>query len=96
VYLEDMDGNRYIDFTAGGTTAVGYSHPRVVDAVVEQAKMGLDQTDLSIGIVDLRSDLAQEIKSWIPSKLATGKIAFGHSGSDIIERAIRVARFATG
>jgi 4-aminobutyrate aminotransferase-like enzyme len=95
VYLEDVEGNRYLDFSAGGTTAVGYSHPKVIEAVVEQAKTSLDMADLAIGIVDLRNELAEEIKSLVPSKLAQGKIAFGHSGSDIVEKAIRVARFAT-
>jgi 4-aminobutyrate aminotransferase-like enzyme len=95
VYLEDVEGNRYLDFSAGGTTAVGYSHPKVIEAVVEQAKASLDMADLAIGIVDLRNDLAEEVKSWVPTKLAQGKIAFGHSGSDIVEKAIRVARFAT-
>jgi len=95
VYLEDVEGRKYLDFTAGGVTAVGYSHPNVVDAVVEQARNMLDQPDLSIGIIDLRNDLAEEIKGFVPAKLSDGKIAFGHSGSDIIERAIRIARFAT-
>jgi len=95
VFLEDVAGKRYIDFTAGGVTSVGYLHPKVVQAVVEQAKTGLDYPDLSVGVYDLRNELAEEIKSWVPSKLAGGKIAFGHSGSDIIERAIRIARFAT-
>jgi len=95
VYLEDVNGKRYLDFTAGGTTSVGYSHPKVVEALVEQAKTGLDQCDLHYGAYDLRNDLAEEVKSWLPSKLADGKIAFGHSGSDIVERAIRLTRFAT-
>ena len=95
VYVEDVNGKRYLDFTAGSTTSVGYSHPKVVEAVVEQAKNGIDQCDLRYGAYDLRNDLAEEVKSWVPSKLADGKIAFGHSGSDIIERAIRLTRFAT-
>ena len=31
--IEDMDGNRFLDFTAGiAVTNVGHSHPRVVAA----------------------------------------------------------------
>lgn len=95
VYVEDVNGKRYLDFTAGGTTAVGYSHPKVVEAVVQQARADLDQCDLHYGAYDLRNDLAEEVKSWLPSRLAKGKIAFAHSGSDIVERAIRLTRFAT-
>jgi 4-aminobutyrate aminotransferase-like enzyme len=29
IFLEDVNGKRYIDFSAGGVTAVGYSHPKV-------------------------------------------------------------------
>jgi 4-aminobutyrate aminotransferase-like enzyme len=95
VFLEDVQGKRFIDFTAGGVTAVGYSHPRVVEAAVRQAKEGLDQCDIAWGVYDLRNDLIEEVKRWIPSKLTNGKVAFGHSGSDIMERAIRLTRFAT-
>ncbi len=84
-----------MDFTAGGITAVGYSHPQVVEAVIDQAKTSLEQGDISIAAADLRNDLAEEVKSWLPSSLSNGKVAFGHSGSDIIERAIRISRFAT-
>lgn len=95
VFLEDIAGRRFIDFTAGGVSAVGYSHPRVVEAAVKQAREGLDQCDIALGVYDLRNDLIEEVKQWVPSKLANGKVAFGHSGSDIMERAIRLTRFAT-
>src|SRR5262245_46704045 len=36
--VEDVDGNRYIDFMAGiAVSSTGYNHPRVVQAVQEQA-----------------------------------------------------------
>jgi 4-aminobutyrate aminotransferase / (S)-3-amino-2-methylpropionate transaminase / 5-aminovalerate transaminase len=36
--LTDVDGNTFIDFTGGvGCLNVGHAHPRVVDAVQEQA-----------------------------------------------------------
>src|SRR5271167_2217063 len=36
--IEDMDGNRFLDFTAGiAVTNVGHSHPRVVAAIRRQA-----------------------------------------------------------
>ena len=37
--IEDMDGNRFLDFTAGiAVTNVGHSHPRVVAAIRRQAQ----------------------------------------------------------
>ena len=36
--VRDVDGNVYVDFTAGfGVAAVGHAHPRVVEAVRAQA-----------------------------------------------------------
>src|SRR5579871_2130577 len=36
--IEDVDGNRYIDFAGGiGTMNVGHSRPEVVQAIAEQA-----------------------------------------------------------
>jgi 4-aminobutyrate aminotransferase-like enzyme len=97
LYVEDVDGNRYLDFMSGGFTAVGYSHPKVIEAIVEQAKKGADnpRSDHFLAVPELHSDLAEEIKSFVPNDLADGKILFGHSGSDIVERSIRLVRFAT-
>src|SRR5437660_11750980 len=36
--IEDVDGNRFLDFTAGiAVTATGHCHPQVVEAVTDQA-----------------------------------------------------------
>ena len=36
--MEDVDGNRYLDFTAGiAVVATGHSHPKVVEAIRRQA-----------------------------------------------------------
>jgi 4-aminobutyrate aminotransferase len=96
-YVEDVDGKRYLDFTAGATTSVGYSHPRIIEAAMNQLRRGIDhtQSDLSLGVVELRSELAEEVKGYAPSHLSNRKIVFGHSGSDIVERAIRLVRFTT-
>jgi len=97
LYVEDVDGNRYLDFMSGGFTVVGYSHPKVVEAIVEQVKKGADnpRSDHFLAVPELHSDLAEEVKQFVPKELADGKILFGHTGSDIIERSIRLVRFAT-
>ena len=36
--IEDLDGNRFLDYTAGiAVTAAGHCHPRVVAAIRKQA-----------------------------------------------------------
>ncbi len=38
IYLYDSEGNRYMDFTSGiGVISTGHCHPRVVQAIQEQA-----------------------------------------------------------
>ena len=39
VYIEDVDGNRYLDFTSGiAVTSTGHCHPAVVERIVNQSK----------------------------------------------------------
>jgi len=95
VYVEDEKGKKYLDMTAGGTTAVGYSHPRLTKALVSQVSRGIDHIDRQTMITEKASELTDELKTFVPNPLAKGKAVFGHSGSDIIEKAIRLVRFST-
>jgi len=89
VYVTDVDGNIYLDFTgAGQTNNIGYSHPRVIDAIKEQADKGI--TPLSS--LRLRIELAQRIIKISPGELARGKVAFCTTGSDATEFAIKMVR----
>ena len=39
IYLYDADGKRYTDFTSGiGVTSTGHCHPKVVQAIKDQAE----------------------------------------------------------
>jgi len=91
IYVEDEHGKTYLDFMAGTTNAVGYSHPKVTNAVRRQVEEGFD----NIGFSQLHNDLADVIRNLAPQELSTGRISFGHSGSDILEKSIRLARYAT-
>lgn len=95
LYIEDINGKRYLDLTAGGSTAVGYSHPRLNEALIEQIRKDSGHVDRGVGFSGLHSDLADEIKRYLPSSYASAKLVFGHSGSDAVEKAIRLVRFAT-
>jgi len=45
VYVTDVEGKQYLDFLSGiGVNALGYKHPRVTQAIVEQANTGLLHT----------------------------------------------------
>ncbi|MDA4130765.1 MAG: aminotransferase class III-fold pyridoxal phosphate-dependent enzyme [Thaumarchaeota archaeon] len=95
-YIEDDSGKRYLDFTAGSTTAIGYSHPKLTQTLLKQVAAGFDHIDRYNGILQIESELSDEVKRVLPPKTSKGKIVFGHSGSDAVEKAIRLVRYATG
>lgn len=92
--VKDMDGNWFIDFTGGwGCLIVGHAHPRVVEAVRDQAGLFL-HTDFSAVMYAPYIELAERL-----SKLAPGpspkKVAFFNSGAEAIENAVKIARAYT-
>ena len=90
----DVDGNRYVDLTAGfGVAAVGHRHPAVVAAIRQQSGT------LIHGLGDVhshprRSELAREVLKQTP--VDAGQVFFGVSGSDAVEIAVKTAMLATG
>ncbi|NPB05607.1 MAG: glutamate-1-semialdehyde 2,1-aminomutase [Aquificae bacterium] len=89
-YLEDADGNRYVDFLMSwGPLILGHSHPRVVSAVKEAAEKGL-----SFGLTNpYEVELAEEVVAAVPS---AQKVRFVNSGTEAVMSALRLARAATG
>src|SRR5204862_2426630 len=64
--LTDVDGNTFIDFTGGvGCLNVGHAHPRVVDAVQEQAAKFL-HTDFTIVPYETYVTLAERLLATAP------------------------------
>lgn len=93
--LKDADGNEYIDFSAGAASLnTGTCHPRVVEAIKEQAEKLLCYT---IGYMYEESSvaLAEKLIAITPGNFAK-KVAYGLSGSDAIDGAIKFARKYTG
>lgn len=90
----DVDGNRYLDLTAGfGVAAVGHRHPAVVTAVREQAEQ------LVHGLGDVyahptRLELAERLCALAP--LADPRVYFAVSGADAVEIALKTGRLHSG
>jgi 4-aminobutyrate aminotransferase len=93
VYIWDTEGNRYLDFTSGiGVTNTGHCHPRVVEAVREQAGQFIHaQANLIIHQPMLR--LAEALREVVPPALNT--FFFANSGAEAIEASFKLARHAT-
>ncbi|MFZ2049497.1 MAG: aspartate aminotransferase family protein [Solirubrobacteraceae bacterium] len=90
-YVEDLDGNRYIDFHAAyGAILLGHCDPRVNDLV----KSTIDEQVLfGLGTTELEVQVAEKIVTHVPC--AEQAVMCG-SGSEATFHAIRLARAATG
>src|ERR1019366_933961 len=88
--LWDADGNEYIDYVCSwGALILGHAHPKVVQAISEQARRGT-----SYGMpTELEVELASRIRSALPS---CEKVRFVSSGTEATMSAVRLARAATG
>ncbi len=92
--VEDVDGNVYIDFTSGiGVTNTGHCHPRVVEAITEQAKKlhHFAGTDF---YYDAQVSLARKLVDIAPGD-HDKKIFFTNSGTESVEAAIKITRWHT-
>ena len=87
VHLFDKSGNRYLDFYSGlGVNALGYAHPRIVQAVSEQiAKFGHLSNNY---ITDIQIEFAQLLLKH--SKMS--KVFLSNSGTESVEGAIKLIR----
>ena len=92
--IEDVDGNRYLDFMAGiAVAATGHSHPTVVAAIQEAAAKFLHICG---------GDFYYESFAELPerlAKLAPGKdhkrVFLTNSGTEAVEGALKLARHST-
>jgi 4-aminobutyrate aminotransferase / (S)-3-amino-2-methylpropionate transaminase / 5-aminovalerate transaminase len=90
----DVDGNTFIDFTGGvGCLNVGHAHPRVVEAVRDQAARFL-HTDFTVVPYELYVTLAERLVAVAPFA-GPAKAAFFNAGTEAIENAIKFARSHT-
>ena len=92
--LTDIDGNTFVDFTGGvGCLNVGHAHPRVVDAVQEQAARFL-HTDFTIVPYEVYVTLAERLLALTPFT-GPAKAAFFNAGTEAVENAVKFARAYT-
>jgi 4-aminobutyrate aminotransferase len=94
-WATDVDGNRFLDFTAGiAVNTTGFAHPRVVQAIEEQARrfQHMSGTDFYYRTeIELAERLEAKILPGTPAR-----VFFTNSGAEAIEGAMKLARFATG
>jgi 4-aminobutyrate aminotransferase/(S)-3-amino-2-methylpropionate transaminase len=92
--VTDIDGNTFIDFSGGlGCQLVGYSHPKVVEAVQRQAAK-VSHTDFSVIPYEPYVELAERLVAMTGG--GDRKVALFNAGAEAIENAVKFARAATG
>src|ERR1700676_338410 len=92
--LEDVDGNRYIDFAGGiGCLNVGHRSPRVVAALREQLEKHLH---LCFAVTPYEGyiALAEKLNALTPGK-GPKKTIIVNTGAEAVENAVKIARAYT-
>jgi 4-aminobutyrate aminotransferase len=93
-YIYTDDGRKLLDFTCGiGVTNTGHCHPKVVEAIREQAGLFL-HAQANIVIHKPMLQLIEELRKIVPSPIDS--FFFTNSGAEAVENAVKIARMATG
>lgn len=92
--VEDVDGNRFLDCNAGiAVCSTGHSHPKVVEAIREQAGKFLHMSGTDFYYENMVR-LAEKLAAVTPGA-GPKRVLFQNSGTEAIEAALKLARFHT-
>ena len=92
IWIEDMDGRRYMDFHGNNVHHIGYGHPRLIEAIgrqMEELPFAPRRFTCEPAVA-----LAEKLVTIAPGDLS--KVLFATGGSDAIEIALKLARVTTG
>ncbi len=92
--IEDVDGNEFLDFTAGiAVTSTGHCHPEVVKAIQDQAAelIHMSGTDF---YYEQMTALAARLSAIAPMA-GPHRFYYGNSGAEAVECALKLARYHT-
>jgi len=93
--VEDVDGNRLIDFATGiAVLNVGHTAPEVVAAIQKQAELET-HTCFHVTANEPYIELAERLNALTPGDHAK-KTMFANSGAEAVENAVKIARKHTG
>jgi 4-aminobutyrate aminotransferase len=93
--VQDVDGNRFLDFNAGiAVVATGHCHPRVVEAIQRQAARLIHMSGTDFYYDELVT-LAEKLAEIAPGGVER-RVSFGNSGAEAVEGCIKLARWSTG
>jgi len=92
-HVWDENGREYIDCVGGqGTANIGHANPIVAEAIAEQARTLISLTEIFYN--DKRAAIEEKLVQISPNH--ANRIYLCNSGTEAIESAIKLARYATG
>jgi 4-aminobutyrate aminotransferase len=92
VWVEDIDGNVYLDFGSGIAVAnVGHSHKKVVEAIKRQVET-CDHINSCDYFTVPQVEYAERLLAKLPGNFAK-RVFFGNSGAEAVECAIKIAKW---
>src|SRR5262249_3545770 len=92
--IEDVDGNLFLDFTAGiAVTSTGHCHPPVGAAIQDQATRVIHMAGTDF-YYEPEVALAERLAALAPGK-SPKMVFFANSGTEAIEGALKLARYHT-
>ena len=92
IWIEDLAGNRFMDFHGNNVHHIGYGHPKLVNAIqrqMQQLPFAPRRFTCEVSVA-----LAEKLAAITPGSLS--KLLFTTGGSDAVEVAMAYARAATG
>ena len=94
--IEDVDGNRFLDFNAGiGVNATGHAHPEVLAAVHQQVDACLHYCSSDF-YHPVHAELCERLANSVPDGMGPAKVFLANSGTEAVEGALKLARHHTG
>jgi 4-aminobutyrate aminotransferase len=93
--IEDVDGNRFLDFNAGiAVTSTGHCHPAVVEAISNQAGQLIHYCSSDF-YPPVYAELSERLVAKVPIA-GSSKVFLTNSGTEAVEASIKLARHSTG
>lgn len=91
--MTDVEGKEYIDFAGGiGVLNVGHCHPKVVEAIQDQAEKYI-HTCFHVAMYDPYVSLAARLNELTPGDFPKMTM-FANSGAEAVENAVKIVRYA--
>lgn len=92
--VEDLDGNRFLDFAAGiAVCSTGHCHPKVVRAIQEQAGKLIHLCGSDF-YYEPQAELCRKLSEIAPGD-GPRKVFLGNSGTEAVEAAMKLSRWHT-